>query len=1341
MKKFYSGIIGLSVVIVFLILTFSIQTDNSQHESTKKLGPEKVRSTSSPKGSVKSKKARAEYFFKMLRDPATNRIPQAIRQKELEYAKVLQQHSRNLSKAALSLTWKEVGPNDVGGRTRALAVDVTNPNTILAGGVSGGMWKSTDNGETWKIKSTPAQILSVTSIAQDRRPGYTKNWYYVCGEITGGSVSANGSAWFSGDGVYKSTDNGESWVVLPGTIDNDLTDWQKFDYCMKVIVTKKGSILIATAGHGIYRSTDGGKTFSSSIGGPGEHVYSDVAETTDGVLLSVVSTGFSGVKQAREPGVYKSTDDGASWIKITPATFPASHMRSTIATAPSNPDIAYILTDVGELKDDRDDVRFHKINLKTGASEDRSANMPDFDKESNGIIYTQGSYNLTLAVKPDDENLVIIGATSLFRSMDAFASKPTDARVNWIGGYHKGPKYWEFYPGLHPDIHSFAFDLTDPKKVWFGHDGGLSYTTDITRTDYAEYFPWEKKNNSYNVTQFYMVTIPDEANDSRIMGGTQDNGTPFFTCDGNVTSKSSDISTGDGAWAYFGDKFLFTSAQNGSLIRYRYTSKGEIDEYYWASIYPKDATDQLFINPYEVDPSNEDVIYYPAGTVIWINRQIGSLPDYTNGTMQGWEKMPAVSLPKDYTISSIGLSRNNPSSTLYYGAFAYEQKPKLYKLENAQTATSGAKEISIPQAASGSYIHNICVNPDDGKEIMVVMSNYNIVGLYHSKDGGETYTAVEGNLTGNSKYPGPSLRAASILQTEGEKIYLLATSIGVFSTTTLDGNNTVWKKEGESEIGNTVVNYILSRKSDGRIAAGTHGRGIFLGNAAQGGAKALASVNVSSLRLQVRPGQTTAATFTLENKGNADLNYNISAGGQTASYQQSIKTSPQSYTGRKIGIPHEKRNQSIRSLFFEKNKIRKTSNSNLLTGTDLLVLDDGNESADTFYGYIDSTGLVFVNEFDISGFDFLLDGIKVFLRSEESPQNDVVYAVLDDNLKMIYYGFKTLDKSANGAWFTLPIDTSLIFKDGQRFFLWVDARNMASYPAGFDENAKVKNKSYYLNSASGYLKNMNTIAGAENGAFLIRATGTKTSGVNKPPTVVYKISKEQAKVNESITFDASGSFDPDGQIVACLWTFGDGAQSDQKVATHAYTQPGTYQIGLKLTDNNGATAEKTGQIIITASGEALKLTVSPSGGTLAPGSSQTVTVSLNAEGLKEGEYTGMISITSNGGNIQIPVQVIVSSSGIAKEKLDIPGKFELLQNYPNPFNPETIIRFNLPEAGHVTLKVHDVNGREVRILLDDFKIAGEHVIRFNGLGLSSGVYYYSIKSGNFATTKKMVYIK
>jgi hypothetical protein len=219
---------------------------------------------------------------------------------------------------------------------------------------------------------------------------------------------------------------------------------------------------------------------------------------------------------------------------------------------------------------------------------------------------------------------------------------------------------------------------------------------------------------------------------------------------------------------------------------------------------------------------------------LWRNNGLSSIALYRNDTMVGWEKLTDLSLPTEYIITTIEVSRSNPDHVLYYGAsgdpYQYANvSPKLYRLENANTATSGAEDISIPDAETGTYAHEIAVNPENGNEILVLLSNYNVVGLYHSNDGGQNYTAVEGNLTGDDTNPGPSLRTATILPTDQGTVYFLGTSIGLFSTMTLNGTSTTWIQESETGIGNCVVQHMVSRTSDHRVAVGTHGRGVFMG--------------------------------------------------------------------------------------------------------------------------------------------------------------------------------------------------------------------------------------------------------------------------------------------------------------------------------------------------------------------------------------------------------------------------------------------------------------------------------------------------------------------------------
>ena len=211
---------------------------------------EGVRSTGSPKAHAESKAARAEYFHKMLRDPKTDAIPKDARRADLAFYDELTR-TNALAKPALDYNWAEVGPNDVGGRTRGLDVDVRNANVVIAAGVSGGIWKSTDKGSTWSMKTGTDQIPSVTYIAQDKRSGHEDTWYAVGGEYWGNSARSS-SAYYYGAGLYKSTDNGESWTIVPGTEAGDQFSWDtKFDYVSRIVVSPTtGSLFMASHAFG-----------------------------------------------------------------------------------------------------------------------------------------------------------------------------------------------------------------------------------------------------------------------------------------------------------------------------------------------------------------------------------------------------------------------------------------------------------------------------------------------------------------------------------------------------------------------------------------------------------------------------------------------------------------------------------------------------------------------------------------------------------------------------------------------------------------------------------------------------------------------------------------------------------------------------------------------------------------------------------------------------------------------------------------------------------------------------------------------------------------------------------
>ncbi|MEM8488921.1 MAG: T9SS type A sorting domain-containing protein [Bacteroidota bacterium] len=773
-----------------------------------------------------TKKARAAYFHRMLRDPETGQIPAGIRRLELAHAAQMPKRIDGLNKSGAMphFSWTEAGPNDVAGRTRAIAVDVNNSNNIIAGGVSGGIWKSTNGGSTWTLKSDPQDGAGITFITQDRRSGNTNTWYATTGEFSGSNSDRGFRAFYYGQGVLRSTDNGETWELFAPVGPNPTSFDSAYDYTSKVLVSPTtGTVFVASNGFGLTRTTGSLLSLTSVLGNEIFPMWTDFDIASDGTIVAVIADGFMSSTVGEQPGVYTSSNDGLNWTEITPASFPTAPDRSVIAVAPSNPDVAYMMTFTGNTSNsnnafgDTEEVFLYKFNLANGTSQDLTANIPDFGGQV-GDVYTQRGYNMVIAVSPSDENLVFIGGTNLYVSRDGFATRPNSSVASWVGGYATANNISQ-YNNQHPDQHALFFDLSNPNALWSAHDGGLSFVDDVS---ISGAFPWENKNNGYNVTQFYHVSLPAAADDDRLLGGTQDNGSPFFRYDPttSITSGSDDVTSGDGAFAYLGESYAIGSTQNGDISAYRYNVSGDLQ--FLDNITPAGANNQLFINPFLADPVDETIIYYPSGNSLW-RRNAGSIANVQ------WAQLAALQISGSFDYTALDAAASNGATVLYLAASGDNATPQIYRFENAGTSTSAPTNVSIPGAPSDGYIHSIAVNPNNANEVLVAMSNYNIIGLYHTSNGGSSWTAVEGNLTGTANAPGPSMRAVEIVPLNADTGYLVGTSTGFYSTISLNGSNTTWQQESADGVGNAIVESIDSRTSDGRVALATHGRGIFVG--------------------------------------------------------------------------------------------------------------------------------------------------------------------------------------------------------------------------------------------------------------------------------------------------------------------------------------------------------------------------------------------------------------------------------------------------------------------------------------------------------------------------------
>ncbi len=1321
---------------------FSLQPQRLPLAQLKTSGKLHVRSSFSPKN-PEDARSRHEYEMRRLRDPRTGQIPNDVRVRELAFAAQLPTREGLQKGGAQTFTadWVKRGPINIGGRTRALAIDLNyNGGTnrrILAGGVTGGMFLSEDDGASWRMTTTLAQHASATCLVQD--PNNRSVWYYGTGELMGSTQAGTNS--IPGQGIFKSTDGGNTWSQLAATVGQSTTQFDNFfDFVWSLAINRQTNTIFAATLGAILRSTDGGNNWVQLLGrnqGPFS-TANDVAVAANGTVYATLSRNGGNFQ---EYGVFRSNNNGDQWTDITPNELVGDPYRMVLGAAPADANTLYLLVQANGNGATAPDHQFFRYHAGTNTWTNLSSRLPDEPGLSgNASFSTQGGYDQIVAVKPDNANTVWIGGTNLYRS--------TDGGQNFtrVGGYLT-PDTYEQFENHHSDQHALVFFPNNPNAMISGNDGGVAKAPNAL----AQQQTWTSLNNGYAATQFYTVALDPQNGSDFIVGGTQDNG--------SVATEANDYSTpwerplsGDGAYTDIvaGGSPFYVSAQQGFVIR-NLRSGNQLVQSLVKPVTPNGEGDFLFIAPYQLDPNDPRVMYLAVANSVWRNSNLDAIPAVANfdPVTTNWSALDNSGVPNTQ-VTTLAIAKV-PANRLFFGATDYQSTTVLRRVDNAQNNPSGTT-ITPGNVPGGSYPSCLGVNPNDGNEVLAVFSNYGISSLYYSTNGGGSWSEVEGNLGGND---GPSLRWATIVPAPAGKVYFLATSVGIFSTATLNGANTVWIQEGATPIGNAVVDMIVARPSDGVVVAGTHGRGVYSTKLAGGGAAVL-NVEVAEVAIALRPGATRSTQFALGNTGTANLGFNITASGpsnsSTPGFVANLAGLDRAVAGKIPHFDHAAAQQATPSAAaraaqaapMRSHMIPPASASHV----DHIILDDGDDFADDYIGFgpNSNTDFYWLNEFNLSGYGFRLESFEFYMRTENTFSNPINLSVFDANGNPLVSGALNFQTAPSGGWFLVNLNSPLTFNDGSQFSIQIGASSAIPYPAGADTDAQTQNSSYFYDFANQRYVNLNTIF--SNGAFLIRAAGTRLGGANQPPVARAQISTSQAQVNTNITFDGSASSDPDGQITQYLWNFGDNASSSQQNTSHAYAQAGNYTFTLTVTDDNGATGQASGQIAVTDAPS--RLTVSPTSGTLGPNSTQVITVTFDAQGLGEGNYQGQLQVTSNGGNRTLPVRLTVSNTVAVAEEGSTPHAFRLAQNYPNPFgsaafadNLATTLHYELPASHRVTLAVFDVQGRRIAVLEEGVKTAGRHSTTWNGRDqtgrlAASGVFFAELVAGKERLIMKMM---
>ncbi|MCX6351501.1 MAG: T9SS type A sorting domain-containing protein [Bacteroidetes bacterium] len=746
---------------------------------------------------------RAEWELKRVADPTTGKLPYDIRNREIAFAKTIPTHEEYFGLTSLNKTsnWQQRGPYNIGGRTRALALDATNENIILAGAATGGIWRSTNAGKSWARMTDASTLLSSSCIVQDTRAGKENIWYYGTGEYFGGHI-------VNGDGIFKSSDSGKTWnhiLAKNRPQGNDNTN-----YIWNIITNPNNKtqdeVWFAATG-GIWRSYLGGDSFKLVLNGNDAFgnlaLATDIAISKKGVFYATISSEAN----ATQRGIWRSAD-GKVFTNITPKTFPGTYARMVMGIAPSNENVVYFLGSTPSSgkkgKGWNNDPKYDDWNslwkytyLKgdgkdsNGKWENLSNNIPTFHQSTQyifGDFSSQRAYDLVVRVKPDDENVVFIGGTNVFRSDDGFA---TNTKIYWAGGYGKSTSIEQdyTYPNHHPDQHNMVFSSSNTKVLYSSNDGGVFRTDNCLDTAVK----WTSLNNGYNNTQFYAATLNKNITNGWkfndiIAGGMQDNSTYAVENTDPPNSPWTKISRGDGGFCEItvndSETNIYSSLQLGKMYKTSFDKNGNKKGY--ARIdpigIPKIA---IFIDPFAVDPNNKNVMYMAGNDHLWRNDSLEYLKllGVDDSIYTGWQKIKSSQVLGDYITSS-------------------------------------------------KYINCISVDPEDANTLIAVISNYSSKSLFYSANAGSKWVDISGNLeekpTGQGA--GPACRWMKIIHSGTDTIFLCGTSVGLFFTNHLAGTHTVWLREASNLIGNVCVEMIDYRPSDGTILIATYGSGVFTGN-------------------------------------------------------------------------------------------------------------------------------------------------------------------------------------------------------------------------------------------------------------------------------------------------------------------------------------------------------------------------------------------------------------------------------------------------------------------------------------------------------------------------------
>lgn len=693
------------------------------------------------------------------------------------------------------LEWRSIGPANMGGRIADIEGVPGNPNVVYVATASGGLFKTTNAGVKWTPLFDRQGSISIGDIALE--PGNPDVIWLGAGE------SAVRNSVSFGDGVYKSTDGGQTWRHV---------GLRETEHVSKILVNPRNPdiVYVGAQGHafgpneerGVFMTTDGGQTWKKTLYIDADHGVADmdIDPSNPNIIYAVMwkfrRTPWTHTSGDERGGVFKSVDGGRTWKKLE-GGLPKVLGRVGVAVAASSPNVVYAITEAKE--------------GTLWRSDDRGETWRNVSKQAS--ILSRGFYYTHVRVDPTNENRVLAVASTLFLSVDGGRSfRPISQRT-------------------HVDFHALWLDPLNPKRMWQGQDGGIAVTQDGGDN-------WEVVNN-FPWGQFYQIYADNRQPFYYVMGGLQDNGTwtgPSRTREpsGIQNDDWRMISFGDGFWVLNSadDPDLYLSeSQGGDIVRTDMRTREQqlVVPYMGDDSGPAEAAKYRFNwnSPIVPSPHDKNTVYL-TGSVVFKSTDFGKTwttisPDLTTNDKS---KQKSAGGPVAF---------ENSGAEYYSTIISFAESPlKTGTLwagtddGNLQVTTDGGKNWSnvvgnVPGLAANSPVSHVEPSRVEPNLVYVAFDRHMLDDrhpyIFKTTDGGRTFQSITGNL--------PADAYVHIVREDPRNARLLyaGTELGLYVSYT--GGNS-WTSLALKNLPNVAVHDIIVHPRDNDLIIATHGRSIYV---------------------------------------------------------------------------------------------------------------------------------------------------------------------------------------------------------------------------------------------------------------------------------------------------------------------------------------------------------------------------------------------------------------------------------------------------------------------------------------------------------------------------------